>query len=352
VTPPLALREHVPLAPLTTLELGGPAAFFVEVTQRGELEPALAWARGRGVRVAVLGGGSNLLVPDAGFDGLVIAMRTRGQQVVHDGERVLVTAQAGEPWDELVAATVQAGWQGLECLSGIPGRVGASPLQNVGAYGQEVSSSIVSVEVVDGRDGAAAVLSAAQCAFGYRDSALKRAGTRAIVTAVTFALEPGGAPQVAYAELARALAERPRDLPTVREVVLALRRSKSMVLEASDPNRRSVGSFFVNPVLPPQAALAAQERARLQGLSPVPSWPQPDGRVKLAAGFLVEHCGLHRGFRQGAVGLSSAHALALVHHGGGTTAELLALAALVSDRVATAFGVRLEREPQLLGGGA
>jgi UDP-N-acetylmuramate dehydrogenase len=341
-------REQVSLAPLTTLELGGPAAFLTEVTSVEGLREALAWARARGVAVAVLGGGSNVLVPDAGFDGLVLAIRSRGQAVARDGAQVLLTAAAGEPWDAVVAAAVREGWQGLECLAGIPGSVGATPIQNVGAYGQEVAQTITSVEVLDARTGALEVMSAAACGFGYRDSVFKREGPGRIVTRVTFALAAGASPRVAYAELERALGEGPRDLAAVREAVLRLRRAKSMVLEAQDPNRRSVGSFFLNPVLQPEAAAEVQRRARLQGLPPVPSWVQPDGRVKLAAGFLVERSGLARGLREGAVGLSPAHALALVHHGGGTTAGLLALAQLVSDRVAATFGVQLEREPQLL----
>jgi UDP-N-acetylmuramate dehydrogenase len=345
---PLVPQEQVPLAPRTTLELGGPAAYLAEVESAEGLLEALGWARRRGVPVAVLGGGSNVLVPDAGFDGLVLALQTRGQAVVRDGAQVLLTAQAGEPWDELVAAAVRAGWQGLECLSGIPGRVGATPIQNVGAYGQEVSQAIASVEVLDAGTLERRLVPADACGFAYRDSVFKRPGSPLIVTAVTFSLTPGGAARVAYAELERRLGEGPKDLEAVRQAVLGLRRAKSMVLEAGDPNRRNVGSFFTNPVVSPGAAAEVQRRAARHGLPPVPSWVQADGRVKLAAGFLVEHSGLARGHRVGAVGLSTAHALALVHHGGGTTAELLAFARVVCDRVMAVFGVELEREPQLL----
>ncbi len=313
------------------------------------LREALAWARGRGVPVAVLGGGSNVLVPDQGFDGLVLAIRSRGRVAETRGGQVLLTAQAGEPWDALVAATVREGWQGLECLSGIPGLVGATPLQNVGAYGQEVAQAIAAVEVLELASGELRTVPAAACGFAYRDSAFKRERQAVVVTAVTFALTPSGPPRVAYAELERALEGRARDLATVREAVLALRRGKSMVLAEGDPNRRSVGSFFVNPVLPAAEEAEVQRRARERGLPPVPRWPQPGGLVKLAAGFLVERAGLEKGVRVGRVGLSSAHALALVHHGGGSTAELLAFAAEVTARVEAVFGVRLTREPQLLG---
>jgi UDP-N-acetylmuramate dehydrogenase len=302
------------------------------------------------VRHVVLGGGSNVLVPDAGVDALVIAICLRGREHRLTGPtQVSLTVAAGEPWDELVAWTVSQGWRGLEALSGIPGLAGATPIQNVGAYGAEVSDTIVSVEVFDTDPGTLRTLEASECAFGYRDSMLKRAGGRFVVTRVTFQLDASGAaPTLRYGELTRALEGQPVTVAAVREAVLRLRRAKSMVLDANDPNRRSAGSFFMNPVV--EFALAAEvaRRASERGLPPPPSWPQPDGRVKLAAGWLIERSGLEKGLRVGAVGLSSAHALALVHHGGGTTTELLAFAERVVTQVRDAFGVTLEREPVLL----
>ncbi|HEY3451390.1 MAG TPA: UDP-N-acetylmuramate dehydrogenase [Myxococcales bacterium] len=344
----LRIRESEPLASRTTLELGGPARFFAEVASLAEIEEAVRFARERGLRLGILGGGSNLLVADEGFDGLVAAISSRGRtsKPGPDGA-VLVRAEAGESWDELVGWTVAQGWQGLECLSGIPGLVGSTPVQNVGAYGQEVADTIVEVEAYDRERGERRLLARAECGFGYRDSSLKRAGGRFVVSAVTFALRPGAPAPIRYGELQRTLGvAEERDLARVREVVLQLRRGKSMVHDASDPNRRSAGSFFTNPIV---EASVADEVARRSGEASMPRWPQPDGRAKLAAGWLIERAGIVKGLREGHVGVSSAHALALVHHGGGTTRELLALADRVVGAVEQRFGVRLEREPVMLG---
>jgi UDP-N-acetylmuramate dehydrogenase len=336
------VARDVPLAPLTTLELGGPARYFALAREDGEVLDAIAWADARGARIAILGGGSNLVVADRGVDAMVIAIRTRGITERREGDRVVIEAAAGEPWDELVAHSVARGLAGLECLSGIPGLTGATPIQNVGAYGQEVSGTIASVRVLDRATGEILALEPSACAFGYRDSALKRAPDRHVVLGVSFALIPGGAPTVRYAELDRALDGREPTLAQVRETVIALRRAKSMVIDPSDPNRRSAGSFFTNPIVDPATAdaLAAREPA-------LPRWPQPDGRVKLAAGWLIEQSGIAKGLRRGRVGISTRHALALVHHGGGTTAELLGLAGEVRDAVRARFGIELEREPVL-----
>jgi UDP-N-acetylmuramate dehydrogenase len=336
----LAVHENAPLAPRTTLELGGPARFLVEAHDERTIAEALAWAGARGLRVAILGGGSNLVVDDAGWDGLVLAIRTRGTRIRREGDRAIVEAAAGESWDDLVAKCVDGGLAGIECTSGIPGLVGATPIQNVGAYGQEVSDAIVGVRALDRRTGATVDLSPSECAFAYRDSALKRDPDRFVVLDVVFSLVPGGAPAVRYAELDNALGDGPRTLARVRETVIALRRAKSMVIDPADPNRRSAGSFFTNPIVdgPTADALSASHAG-------MPRWAQPDGRVKLAAGWLIEHAGIAKGTRRGNVGVSTKHALALVHHGGGTTKELLELADEVRDAVRRRFGVALEREP-------
>ncbi|MDQ3035332.1 MAG: UDP-N-acetylmuramate dehydrogenase [Myxococcota bacterium] len=336
------VREDVPLAPHTSLELGGPAKRFAEVTDERAILPLLERAREQQLRVVFLGGGSNLIVPDEGWPGLVIAIRSRGIETAPRGDEMNVTAAAGEPWDALVARTVAADLAGLECLSGIPGLVGATPIQNVGAYGQEVSETIAAVRALDRRTGELVVLTPADCAFAYRDSALKRDPDRFVVLSVSFALRPGGAPTVRYAELERALAGPPRDLRTVRETVLALRRAKSMVIDPDDANRRSAGSFFTNPIV--DASTADALSLAHEGM---PRWAHADGRVKLAAGWLIERAGITKGMRRGAVGISTKHALALVHHGGGTTSELLALADEVRAAVRARFGVELEREPVL-----
>lgn len=356
----LEIETDVPLAPLTTLGIGGVAERFCSVRSEAALVAALEFARANALPVTLLGGGSNVVVSDGGVRGLVVRVAPRGWDLGLAGERVLLTVAAGEPWDHVVALAVDEGLAGLEALSGIPGLTGATPVQNVGAYGQEVADTIVSVRVVDLRTGDVRDLSKADCDFGYRASVLKRApGTRAVVS-VTFALRRGLAAPHRYGELGRALGgDAPAPVARVRETVLALRRSKSMVLEAPgsperDENARSVGSFFTNPVVSAASAAQVVETALRAELvsraADLPHWPEPDGRVKLAAGWLIEKSGFERGTRRGAVGVSTRHALALVCHDGATAAALLALADEVSDAVRTRFGVVLEREPVLLGG--
>ncbi|MEW6336010.1 MAG: UDP-N-acetylmuramate dehydrogenase [Acidobacteriota bacterium] len=351
-----AVRD-APLAPLTTLELGGPARILIEPRSEGEVREALEWAESAETAVAVLGGGSNLVVGDGGFDGLVLRAGWRGVQVERAGDAVRVTAAAGEPWDEVVALAVEEGWAGLECLSGIPGTAGATPIQNVGAYGQDVSGAIASVRVLDRVSRAVAVLSNPQCGFAYRSSVFRGNPDRVVVLAVTFELLRGGPPTLRYPELVAALGgSATPTLAAVRRAVLDLRRAKSMLLEPGDPNRRSVGSFFLNPTLAVDEADEVAARARAAGVvadpSEVPMFPSPDGRVKLPAAWLVERAGFPKGTRRGPVGVSSRHALALVHHGGGSTVALLALAAEIQTAVRDRFGVSLRPEPTFLGCGA
>jgi UDP-N-acetylmuramate dehydrogenase len=347
----LTLAEHVPLAPLTTLGVGGAARWFVEAIDEATVLAAATWARQRSVPLRVLGGGSNLVVADAGVNALVVRIALRGVRSQERDGVVDVTAAAGEPWDDLVALAVARGWAGLECLSGIPGLVGATPIQNVGAYGQEVSDTVVAVRALDTTTGAVATIAAADCGFAYRDSAFKReAPGRWIVLAVTYRLTPDGAPAVSYADVQRHLAGHGVDAPRladVREAVLSIRRSKSMVLDdPADPNRRSCGSFFLNPVIDAAEATAVAARA---GETSMPRWPQPDGRVKLSAAWLIEHAGFARGERAGAVGLSTRHTLAIVAHDGARTADVLAFARRVQETVHTRFGVQLTPEPVLWG---
>ncbi|MCA9608475.1 MAG: UDP-N-acetylmuramate dehydrogenase [Myxococcales bacterium] len=336
----MEILEHVPLAPRTSLELGGAARYYVEARDDATVVEALRWAKARGVAARILGGGSNLVVADSGVEGLVVEMAQRGLHI--DGGRV--RAAAGEPWDAFVARTVAEGLAGLECLSGIPGRVGATPIQNVGAYGQDVAETIEAVRVLDRDTLEERVLGPDDCAFGYRDSAFKRSPERAVVLEVTFALRPGGSPALRYAELERAFEnDATPSLARVRDTVVALRRKKSMVIDPADPNSRSAGSFFTNPIVDASVADAISAASDV----PVPRWPTDDGRVKLAAGWLIEQAGMHKGLDRGPVGISTVHALALVHRGGGTTTALLALADEVREAVRARFGVTLEREPVL-----
>jgi UDP-N-acetylmuramate dehydrogenase len=320
----------------------------------------LHWAAAAGVPVFIMGGGSNLVVADAGFDGLVIRLNSRGVTLTSDGPHILLEAQAGEPWDALVATAVAKNLAGLECLSGIPGLAGATPIQNVGAYGQEVSDTIRRVRAIDRQSLEIVDLPPEACAFGYRDSLFRRQPRRYVVLSVTFALRPGGAPLIRYGELQAALAgnspqPEPPSLADVRATVLRLRRRKSMVIDPADPNRRSAGSFFMNPIVPRAQAEALIARLIATGVvsdpAQVPRFPAPDGNdgVKLSAGWLIERAGIHKGLRAGPVGVSSNHALALVHHGGGTTADLLALASRVRRAVVDQFGITLSLEPILLG---
>lgn len=340
-----------PLSAHTSLELGGPARWFQVADTVEAVQEASHWARTVGTTAAVLGGGTNLVVADAGVEGLVLKVGLRGMGAAADNGSVLVTCAAGEAWDDVVAWAVHNGWAGVECLAGIPGTVGAVPIQNVGAYGQEVADVIQHVEAVERSTGEVRRLAAGECGFGYRTSRFRRRSGDYIVTSVTLRLAPGGPPAIRYAELERRLAARGAtpDLVTVREAVLDLRRSKSMVLDDVDPNRRSVGSFFVNPVMESDDADRVARRARAMGvidtLDQMPRFPTPDGRVKLAAAWLIERAGFERGMRAGRVGISSAHTLALVHHGDGTTRELLDLARTIRDRVDCRFGVTLRPEP-------
>lgn len=350
----LEIRDDVPLAPLTTLELGGRGRHFVDADDDDAVVESLRWAASRGLPIAILGGGSNLVVADAGFPGLVIRIGTRGRRFERSTGQVVLTATAGEPWDDLVAETVARDLAGLECLSGIPGRVGATPIQNVGAYGQEVADTIRSVRVLERSTLQVRELAPAECAFAYRDSRFKREPERFVVLAVTFGLRPGGAPTLRYRELAEALTASPKPgLAETRNAVLALRRKKSMVLAEDDPNRRSVGSFFTNPIVSSAEAADVAARARTAGVltadADLPRWAADGGRVKLSAGWLIERAGFIKGLRRGAVGLSSAHALALVHHGGGSADALVDLAREIRDTVRTRFGVTLVPEPTFVG---
>jgi UDP-N-acetylmuramate dehydrogenase len=308
--------------------------------------------------VAILGGGSNLVVSDAGWDGLVIAMAQRGIELSVHGATADLDVAAGEPWDELVATTVERDLAGLECLSGIPGLVGATPIQNVGAYGQEVAMTIRSVRVLDRATLEVHELEPADCGFGYRTSVFKRNPERCVALAVRFSLRLGGEPLLAYAELQRALgtSRAAPSLSQVRAAVLALRRDKSMLLDARDENRRSAGSFFLNPIVDGATAERVAQHALAQGwvarTEDVPRFAAEGGQVKLAAAWLIERTGARKGERRGAFGISSRHALALVHHGGGSSAQLIAFARELRDRVRAQLGVELVPEPAFLGFGA
>nr|WP_218852090.1 UDP-N-acetylmuramate dehydrogenase [Nocardioides panaciterrulae] len=341
------MRDH------TTLRLGGPARRFVTATTEEEVVAAVRAGDEAGEPVLVLGGGSNLVVADEGFPGTVVEVATRGVRAdVEDGADpgcggVLVRVAAGETWDDLVARAVVSGWVGVEALSGIPGSVGATPVQNVGAYGQEVSQTIATVRVWDRVLKGVRTFAAADCGFGYRHSRFKADrldpwGGRHVVLEVTFQLRQGdlGAP-VEYAELARTLGVEQGERAAaadVRAAVLGLRAGKGMVLDEGDHDTWSAGSFFTNPLVDPAEVPEG-----------APAWPQPDGRVKTSAAWLIDHAGFAKGYGDGPAGLSTKHPLALTNRGSATTADLLALAREVRDGVQEKFGIRLVNEPVLVG---
>ncbi len=340
------------LADLTTLRLGGPAGRFVEASSEDELLSLVRAADAADEPLLVLAGGSNVVIADDGFPGTVVHVVTRG--VERDGDEFEV--QAGEPWDSFVAARVQEGMAGVECLSGIPGSIGATPIQNVGAYGQEVGEVITSVRVLIRATGEVTELTPDECGFSYRSSAFKREPGEWVVLAVTFRLDaqPHSRP-IRYAELARALEVELGEgapLPEVREAVLSLRRSKGMVLDPDDPDSVSAGSFFTNPILDPAhfEQLAERVAADLGSQASLPSWPEADGQVKTSAAWLVERAGFGRGYgAPGPIMVSTKHSLALTNRGGGTTAELIALAREIQMGVRRRFGVELTPEPVLVG---
>jgi UDP-N-acetylmuramate dehydrogenase len=343
----MQVEQNLPLAPLTTIGIGGPARFFVRATSVDEVREALAWARERNLNVFFLGGGSNLLIADTGFDGLVVHLALRGITVESEDRHAMVKVAAGEPWDAFVEHAVANGWAGVECLSGIPGSTGATPIQNVGAYGQEVAETIARVEALDRTTGTVVGFTNPECRFGYRSSLFKNVERdRYVVLSVTFRLERGGCATIRYPELQKFVEERGvsvEDLRGVREAVIAIRKRKGMVLDPDDPDTRSDGSFFMNPIL-----TAAEYEAFARIAPDAPHFPSGD-EVKLSAAWLIEHAGFRKGFVHGNVGLSSKHTLAIVNRGGGTAAEVQELVHTIQSRVRERFGVEMHPEPNFIG---
>jgi len=352
----LVILENISLAPFTTFGIGGPAQWFAEVTNEGGIREATDWARGRGVPLFVLGGGSNLLVSDRGFPGLVLHITLMG--IERDGG--LFRVGAGEPWDDCVEQTLIADCAGCECLAGIPGTVGGTPVQNVGAYGQEVSSVIERVRVFDVAERRFAELAADECGFSYRRSRFNGADRgRFIVTRVDYRLRESGAPTLQYPDVKRAMeTKRSSGLPSLEEVAAAvreIRRSKGMLLLEGDPDCRSAGSFFKNPVVSEEQfeRIAAVSAAASIGKTP-PRFPAGSGaenlgRVKVPAAWLIEQAGFAKGDKLGRAGISSRHTLALVNLGGASAEEIVALSGKIADAVEVRFGIRLEMEPVMVG---
>jgi UDP-N-acetylmuramate dehydrogenase len=338
------LREQVPLAPYTTLGIGGPARWFVEVASENELANALQFARDRKLPLFVLGGGSNILVADEGFPGLVLHIGLLGLEQEGDLFRVA----AGEEWDGFVSQAIGQGYGGIECLAGIPGTVGGTPVQNVGAYGQEVSTSIVTVRALDLDTLSMVELTAAESAFSYRKSLFNSTHRgRYIVTRVDYRLKKDAAPMLLYPDVQRSFAHRDA-APSLAETAAAIREirhGKGMLLVEGEPDCRSAGSFFKNPVVP----RALYDHITAGAGTTVPFYPAAEGSVKIPAAWLLEHAGFHKGFSLGNVGISSRHTLALINRGSATARELVALRDRIIATVEERFGIRLEPEPVWVG---
>jgi UDP-N-acetylmuramate dehydrogenase len=351
------VKHDVSLSSLTTIGLGGNARYFVACRTVDHIHEALKFSHARHLRTQVLGGGSNVLFSDEGFNGLVCRIELQGISLVDQDDDVVVTVAAGEEWDSFVQQCITKHLAGVECLSGIPGFVGATPIQNVGAYGQDVRDSIVSVKAMNRTTLEVITFSNSDCRFGYRQSRFKAEDIdRYVITEVAFKLRKYGRPEIRYPELQKfiasttdlnALADGEPALRSVRDAVLTLRRRKSMVVDSNDPNARSVGSFFMNPTI--TADRFAEVRGQWEGSGAkdeMPTYPAGD-KVKLPAAWLVEQAGFPRGYRRGRVGVSQNHSLALVNYGG-TTRELLDLATQIQDAVRERFGIILEREPVVI----
>ena len=354
----MLIEENKPLASMTTFGIGGPARWFASAASEDEIAEAAAWAAERGAKLFVLGGGSNLLVADSGFDGLVLRVALFGIHASDapdsSGQRIFHAA-AGEDWEHFVERATKDNCAGIECLAGIPGTVGGTPVQNVGAYGQEVASAIERVRAFDLRQQRFIEFAAAECGFAYRRSRFNSVDRgRYIVTRVDYRLTPGGRPTVRYADLQRALAERGAEsgepsLAEVAEAVRRVRRAKGMLLVEGDADCRSAGSFFKNPVVGEEELLRI---AAVGGMAPprFPAGPEPEnqGRVKIPAAWLIEQAGFHKGYALGRAAISSRHTLALINRGGAQAAEILALAETIRTAVRQRFGQQLEMEPVML----
>lgn len=348
------IQENIPLAPLTTFQVGGPARFFVDALTEADVRDALHLAAERGWPLFVLGGGSNLVVADEGWPGLVLKISCRGVKSEQAGESMLFRAGAGESWDGFVAATVKENCAGVECLSGIPGTVGGTPVQNVGAYGQEVSQTITAVRVLEIATGLPRELTNAECGFAYRTSIFNTSQRgKYVVLEVTYRLKRNGPPYVEYADLRKFFASSPSTAPTlqqVREAVRSIRQSKAMLIVPGDEDCRSAGSFFKNPLV--SNVEADRVEALAQQMVPdkkLPRYPAESGQVKLSAAWLVEQAGFHKGYSRGPVGISSKHSLALVNRGGATALDIMALKDEIQKKVFDVWGIRLHPEPVFVG---
>lgn len=347
----IEIRENVPLAPLTTLGVGGRARFFVNVSTPDQVAQAVAFAESGKLPWFVLGSGSNLVISDRGWSGLVLHVANGNLETYEFEGKIRFDVGAGVSWDDFVRESVSRNCAGIECLSGIPGSVGGTPVQNVGAYGQEVSETIVSVEVFDLSENCVREMRAADCGFGYRSSVFNSSQqNRYVILRVSYALAPNGKPKLHYADLQKYFAGRESQptLSEVREAVLSIRAAKGMLISPGDPDSRSAGSFFKNPVLSSAQFEELNSMAVARNLR-IPSYPALSQRHKVSAAWLVEYSGFSKGYVKGNVGISSKHALAIVNRGNATADEVIALKHEIQDAVQRLWDIRLQPEPMFVG---
>jgi UDP-N-acetylmuramate dehydrogenase len=347
----MVITENVPLSPLTTLKVGGPARYFVEATTTAEVSEAVDFSRSRSLPLFVLGGGSNLVISDQGWPGLVLKIGITGINHRHGRDEVIFEAGAGEDWDKFVGVVVAHNIAGIECLSGIPGTVGGTPVQNVGAYGQEVANAIESVLALDLRDGQVQEIAKQACGFSYRTSIFNTTERgRYIILQVNYTLKHDGDAFIAYADLKKYFAgwsQKPT-LADTRDAVRQIRAGKGMLLTPGDDDCRSAGSFFKNPILSAEQFAALTARADSKNLK-IPNYPALDAQKKVSAAWLVEHSGFSRGYGNGPVGISRKHALAIVNRGNATAADVIAFKDYIQDRVEEIWAIVLEPEPVFVG---
>lgn len=351
----ISIQENVSLAPLTTLKVGGAARFFVEARTENEIIEAVSWADEREIPLLILGGGSNLLISDGGFGGLVLKTSTKGIDEYSERGYVDLTVQAGENWDEFVAYCVRNNHHGFECLSGIPGTVGASPVQNIGAYGQEVSQTISEIKCYDrlekkivflanGKDGKY------DCGFAYRQSIFNTTEkNRYVILAVSFYFFHQGTPNIVYRDLQQYFGDKTPTLQETRDAVLQIRRAKSMVIDENDPNSRSAGSFFKNPIVSNEKYAEIARKANADGIETVPSFPIDEHSVKIPAAWLIEKSGFYKGYKLGNAGISNNHALALINLGAAQAQDIINLKEEIQAEVENAFDIALRPEPEFVG---
>jgi UDP-N-acetylmuramate dehydrogenase len=347
----MVITENVALAPLTTLKVGGSARYFIEATNPAEVSQAVEFSKSANFPLFILGGGSNLVISDAGWPGLVLKVGITGINHRHGHDEVIFEAGAGEDWDKFVGMVVAHNIAGIECLSGIPGSVGASPVQNIGAYGQEVANTIESVVALDLRDGEVHELSNEECGFSYRTSIFNTTERgRYIILQVNYSLNHGADAYIAYADLKKYFAgwSKKPALANVRDAVRKIRAGKGMLITAGDDDCRSAGSFFKNPILSADQYQALTARADAKNLQ-IPSYPALDAQKKVSAAWLVEHSGFSRGYGSGPVGISRKHALAIVNRGNATAADIVAFKEDIQQRVEEIWGILLEPEPVFVG---